>query len=90
MAFATTNIRRNVFGTLGVVTGDWTGSAGDNAGSITVEGARVYLAEFSIQDTDTPLEKADVYNASTSDAKTTLSIRYNRTVTAGRFLIVAA
>jgi hypothetical protein len=90
MAFATSNVKRYVFGTLNVVAGDWTGSVGDNAGSVTVEGARVYLAEFSIQDSTTPLEKADVYNASVGTTTTTLSIRYNRTVATGRFLVISA
>jgi hypothetical protein len=46
MAFATSNVRRSVFGDLKVTAGDWTGSAGDANGTIAVEGGRVYLSEF--------------------------------------------
>ena len=89
MAVATANVRRSVFGNLKVTAGDWTSSSGDAAGTIGVEGGRVYLAEFSIQDTDSPSEKP-LHSVSTSGNVTTVSWYPHDNVTTGRFLIIHA
>lgn len=88
MAFAATNIQKNVFGSLKVTTGDWTGSVGDTPGSVTVEGGRVYLANFSIQDTDSPTTTPAPFSTSGTSGTQTISVYYHEAVTTGRFLII--
>lgn len=88
MAFATSNVRRSVFGDLNITLGDWTGSAGDAVGTIGVEGGRVYMAHFTIQDTDSPTGGYIPTSVSTSGAVTTVSAYYHEDVTTGRFLII--
>lgn len=90
MAFATANVRKSAFGDLKVTAGDWTVSAGDAAGTIGVEGGRVYLAEFSVQDTDTPTGGKVNISPSTTGNVTTVTVYHNETVTTGRFLIIHA
>ena len=89
MAFATANVRRSVFGNLKVTAGDWTANQGDTPGTIGVEGGRVYVAEFSIQDTDSPSEKP-LHSVSTSGNVTTVTVYHHDNVTTGRFLIIHA
>lgn len=90
MAFATANVRRDVFGSLKVTAGDWSGSVGDVAGSIGVEGGRVYMAQFTVQDTDSPTDGVAGTSVSTSGNVTTVSVYYHENVTTGRFLIIHA
>lgn len=90
MAFATSNVQRSVFGNLNVTRGDWTGTMGDAAGSLTVGGGRVYLAEFSVQAASTPVERVPVSVAAASGNTSTLTIHNRMTVTRGRFLIIHA
>lgn len=87
MAFATTNVQRNVEGKLNVAYGDWTGSAGDAAGTFKVSGGRVYGAQFLILDSGNPAEAGLTFNESTSGQVTTISVTYERAVTKGRFWI---
>jgi hypothetical protein len=90
MAFATTNIRKNVFGSLKVTHGDWSGSAADASGTITVEGGRVYLAEFTSQDAaNGPTQEVPV-SVSTSGMLATVTVHNRQTVSTGRFLIIHA
>ena len=89
MPFATTNVQRSVFGNLNVTRGDWTGASGEAPGTITVSGGRVYLAEFSIQDTDSPTAKVST-SVSVSGFVATVSAYYHEAVTTGRFLIIHA
>ena len=89
MAFATSNVRRTAFGNLNVTYGDWTGSEGDAAGSIGVEGGRVYKADFTVQDTDSPVEQPGI-SVSTSGRVTTVTVYNHQAVTTGRFLIIHA
>ena len=92
MAFATTNVK---VGTLGgpfkVYAGDWSGSAGDASGSITLGGGRVYQAHFENQDAspDSPKERPLV-DVSVSSGVITLTVHNHMDVTLGRFLIVFA
>jgi hypothetical protein len=85
---ATANVKRSVFGDLRVTAGDWTHTAGAAAQTIGVEGGRVYLAEFSIQDTDSPTEGKVPVSVSTTGNVTTVSFYPSETVTTGRFLII--
>ena len=88
MAFAKTNVQTSSFGDLKVTYGDWTGTVGDAAGTIGVEGGRVYLAQFTVQDTDSPGEGGVPVSVSTSGSVTTITVYYPDTVTTGRFLII--
>lgn len=88
MAFATANVKKEIFGGLKVTYGDWSGSAGDAAGTVTVEGGRIFAALFSQQDSTNPADQPAVHTASTSGAVTTLKVSYEKAVTNGRFLII--
>ena len=90
MAFATTNVRKSAFGDLKVTAGDWSGAAGDVNGTIAVEGGRVYLAEFTSQDSSNGPGQEIPVSVSTSGAVTTVSIANRQTVTTGRFIIIHA
>ena len=91
MAFATSNVRRSAFGDLKVTAGDWSGSAGDANGTITVEGGRVYLSEFNSQDTNNgPTQFIETFVSSTGTNTITVSIANRNTVVTGRFIIIHA
>lgn len=91
MAFATSNVNKTVFGNLKVTYGDWSGSVADTAGSIGVEGGRVYLANFSSQDSSGAQIMWPVkVSGSTSGATTTVTVYNTAAVTAGRFIIIHA
>lgn len=90
MAFATSNVKANYFGSLNVTTGDWSGSIGDAAGTITVKGGRVYLANFMSQDATTPQAVEFQVSSSVSGTTTTLTVNNVETVVNGRFLIISA
>lgn len=91
MAFATSNIRKSVFGDLKVTAGDWTGSAGDANGTFTVEGGRVYTAEFNTQDSNNgPTQEINAFVSSTGTNTITVSIPNRSTVVTGRFIIIHA
>lgn len=89
MAFATTNIRSANLGSMRAYAGDWTGSVGDAAGTLTLGGGRVYLAEFINQDSDSPKEKPLV-DVSISGSTITLTVNNHMDVTNGRFFIIYA
>lgn len=90
MAFATSNVQKTVFGNMNVTRGDWSGSVGDDKGTVTVEGGRVYLANFSNQDTDSPTDGGLPTSTTVSGGLSTVSVYYHETVTTGRFLIIHA
>lgn len=91
MAFSTSNVNKTVFGNLKVTYGDWSGSAADAAGSIGVEGGRVYLANFSSQDSSGAQIMWPVkVSPSTTGAVTTITVYNTAAVTTGRFLIIHA
>lgn len=91
MAFATSNIRKGTAGDLKMTCGDWTGSAGDANGTVTIEGGRVYLAKFDSQDSSNgPEQEVPVFISSTSGGLITLSVGNRSTVTTGRFIIIHA
>lgn len=90
MAFTTVNVRKSVFGDLKVTAGDWTGSAGDANGSLTVEGGRVYHATFDSQDSTNGPVQSTPYSVSQSGSTCTISIANRNTVTTGRFVVIHA
>lgn len=90
MAFATQNVQKSYFGNLKITYGDWTGSVNDVAGTIAVEGGRVYLAEFTDQDGSQPYQIEVPVSVSSSNAITTVTVYNQSTVTLGRFIIVSA
>jgi hypothetical protein len=91
MAFATANIRRGTAGDLKLTAGDWTGSAGDANGTLTIEGGRVYLCEFTSFDTSNgPGQEVPAFISSTSGSVMTISVGNRQTVTVGRFIIIHA
>jgi len=89
MAFATTNIRTANLGTLKAYAGDWTGSVGDAAGTITLNGGRVYFARFDNQDADSTKEDV-LFDVSASGSTITITVYNHQTVTIGRFFIIFA
>lgn len=88
MAFATSNVRRDSFGALKVTYGDWSAAVGDPAGTIGVAGGRVWLANFSDQDTSGPVGHAVNTSPSTSGEVTTVTVYHQSDVTTGRFIII--
>jgi len=90
MALATTNIRSGAFGDLKVYAGDWTGSSGDAAGTITLKGGRVYLVNVYNQDDTSQEDRPTPCAVSVSSGTITVTIYNKSTVTLGRFLIIYA
>ena len=89
MAFATSQLRTEPIGASWLTTGKWTGSVGDAAGSISVPGALVLGAQFSVnQSSGGPVEYVPwSYTAGTNPSAVTV---YNKeTVTAGQFFIIS-
>lgn len=92
MAFATSNLRRGTAGDLKITAGDWAGSVGDASGSFTVEGGRVYQADFNTNDATSPNQKVPTtWTAPTGTTYTTTVTVHNReAVSSGTFIIVHA
>lgn len=91
MAFATANIKTGSVGSLKFTCGDWTGSAGDANGTLALQGGRVYLCEFSSQDSaNGPTQTLECFVSSTSGQTITISVPNRQTVVIGRFFIVSA
>jgi len=89
MAFATSNVKKEYFGGLKVTFGDWSAASGDAAGTIGVEGGRVYLASFTSYDSTGALQEVPArVSVSTSGAVTTVTVYHLEDVTTGRFLII--
>lgn len=91
MAFSTSNVQTGrLFGGVNTYIGDWSGVAGDAAGSITLGGGRVYLAHFEAQDsTGGPVELVPC-SVSVSAGVITLTVNNKDSVTQGRFFIIFA
>lgn len=87
MAFATSNVSRGVQGNHKVLTGNWTGTVGDAAGTLTLEGGTVYDMAFNSHKTDGPVERCHAAHTSTSGAIATVTVYNHETVTAGTFRI---
>lgn len=89
MAFATSNPRSLNLGSINALAGDWTGTVGDASGTVTLNGARVYMAHFENQDADTPKE-LPLTDISVSGSTITITVHNHITVTNGRYIIVYA
>ena len=87
MPFATSNLRPA--NTVKVLAGDWSGSAGDASGTITLSGGRVYLAQFVNQDADAQKEQP-LINVSIASGVITLTVHNHMEVTDGRFVVIYA
>jgi hypothetical protein len=88
MAFSTSNVQSGrIFGGVNIYCGDWSGTAGDAPGTITLGGGRVYLAEFRNEDTGSPQEYPDS-SVSVLNGVITMSVYNHQTVSNGRFFIV--
>jgi hypothetical protein len=88
MAFATANVQTGmVFPGFKVFMGDWSGSAGDAPGAISLAGGRVFLHLFRTDDTGSPGEDPTA-TASVSSGTITLTVYNHRTVTNGRFIVI--
>lgn len=90
MAFATSNVKQSAFGTFNSLVGDWTGSAGDASGTISVGGARVYLCIVSNQDAVSQEDRPTPCDISTNTTTgiSTITVHNHADVTQGRFFIV--
>lgn len=88
MAFSTSNVQTAMISSsLKFYSGDWSGTAGDAPGTISVGGGRVFLAEFRNEDTGSPQETPDV-TVTSSGGIMTVTVYNHQTVTTGRFLII--
>lgn len=87
MAFATSNVRPHNAGSLNVLTADWTSAYGDNNGTVTVGGSRVYFASFSALDATTGELTQVPWTASTTNGITTLTVYPHDAVASGRLIV---
>ena len=87
MAFATSNVRQVSLGSLQGLVGDWTGSAGDDNGTIQVPGGRVWLVHVYNQDNQSQEDRPTPCYVSSSDPQT-VSVANRSDVTNGRFMII--
>lgn len=90
MAFTTTNIRKSYFGNFKVLAGNWSGSAGDAPGTISVEGGQIYLANFQPQISSGPEMVETASSVAGTTGVVTLTVYNSAAVTSGTFLIISA
>lgn len=88
MAFATTNIQSGVFGNMKYYAGDWSGSVGDASGTITLNGARVYLPIVYNQDAASTEDRPTPVDITASGSTITVTVHNHSNVTNGRFLFI--
>jgi hypothetical protein len=89
MAFATTNVRKDTFGSLKVTAGQWSGADGDAAGSFKVEGGVVYLCLFTSQDASgNQILYPIPYSVSGTSGVVTITVANYAGVTAGSFVVI--
>ena len=86
MAFATTNVVRRNNGSTNGVTGTWTSTVGDEAGTMTI-GGHVLDAEFIDNASSGPYQQRVPTSASFSNGTTTLTVYQQGTVTDGKFSV---
>lgn len=89
MAFATTSVKKSVFGNMKVLVGNWSGAAGDAPGTIQVEGGQVYLANFQPQTSSGPTMVETFSSPSGTAGVVTLTVGNQGTVTNGTFIIIS-
>ena len=85
MAFATSNLASENFGSLRGMRGTWTGTNGDAAGTVTGSGFAVD-ADFAPNTTTGPSNKIQT-RISNSSGTWIVTVPYSETVTAGTFVI---
>lgn len=91
MAFAVSNLRNDTLGSIKVLAGDWTGTAGDADGSLVIATSRVYDVAFRDAGATTPVDIIYATNtAVTTGTTTTLTIPNRETVTRGTFIVFYA
>ena len=88
MAFATSNPRTGTMGDLKVFAADWTGSSGDDAGTITLKGGRVYMLHVYNQDATSNEDRPTPCSVSVSSGTITVSVYNHSDVSQGRLLVV--
>lgn len=89
MALSTTIRGQGYMGSLRFVYGDWTGSAGDAAGTLALGGGYPVMAIFQKFDAlDNTFEIIPRVEVSVSSGITTFTIENQDNVTTGRFFIV--
>jgi len=85
MAFATSNIVRENAGSQAIMRGSWTGSVGDDEGTVTGSGYALG-AEFYDHRSETPGQRI-IPRISNSSGTWTVTVPYSQAVTAGTFKI---
>jgi len=91
MAFATSNVRScYIGGNLKLTVGEWTGAAGDAAGTMTVEAGKVYGAQFLPNVTAVAREVNIAASPSGTSGIVTVTVYNSAAVTAGTFHLISA
>lgn len=89
MAFAAANTQSTVFGNLRVTYGTWSAAVGDAAGSVKVQGGKVWLASFTSQDSSgNQLMWPVKVSPSGTSGVVTLTVYNQGAVTDGKFIII--
>jgi len=89
MAFATSNVKKSIFGNMKVLVGNWSGLAGDAPGSIQVEGGQVYLANFQPQQSSGPSMVETFSSPSGTSGIVTVTVYNQAAVTNGTFILIS-
>lgn len=85
MAFATSNVARDNAGSTSIMRGNWTGTVGDAAGTVTGRGFAL-SAEFLDNNSTGPGQVIPA-RISNSSGTWTVTVPYSATCTAGTFRI---
>ncbi len=91
MPFATSNVQTvSIGGALKFTKGDWTGAAGDAAGTFGVAGGKVYHAQFLPNVTNVAYQPNIAVSPSGTAGIVTVTVYNSGAVTAGTFGIIHA
>lgn len=91
MAFATSNVQTESVGKLRMTYGQWTGSLGDAAGSLTVGGGQMWFSAFNTNLASGPQQVDPVVATPSGTAGIlTLTIPNQNAVTAGTFIVLTS
>lgn len=86
MAFATTNLVARNQGSFRVLTGNWSATAGDTPGTITMGTGNIIGATFDPRLSTGPSENCPI-STSTTSGQTTVTVYHKQTVANGVFKI---
>lgn len=90
MAFSATVRGTAYLGALRLIYGDWTGSSGDAAGTVTISGPKPYVALFQKFDAiDRSYQIVPRVEVSTTSGITTITVENQDDVTTGSFMILS-